>query len=143
MIIFVISSTAFDFTGLAISINNPNIMSSFVNDIISNFNDVVLNKYVKFEGRAGRREFWMFALAMCLISVAFGILGAVFSKISAILLMLQIIEFLVSLALLLPSLALSVRRLHDIGKEWPWILINFIPIIGMIWYIILMAKPSK
>ena len=27
-------------------------MSSFVNDVVANFKDVVLNKYVKFEGRA-------------------------------------------------------------------------------------------
>ena len=27
-------------------------MSSFVNDVVANFKDVVFNKYVKFEGRA-------------------------------------------------------------------------------------------
>lgn len=32
-------------------------MSSFVNDVVANFKDVVLNKYVKFEGRADRAEF--------------------------------------------------------------------------------------
>ena len=39
-------------------------MSSFVNDVVANFKDVVLNKYVKFEGRADRAEFWQYALVL-------------------------------------------------------------------------------
>ena len=118
-------------------------MSSFVNDIIANFKDVVLNKYVKFDGRADRSEFWQFVLVTVIIGFAFSILGAIFAKLSVIVILLNIINALVSLALLLPFIAVSVRRLNDIGKSWPWIFINFIPLIGQIWFLVLMATPSK
>ncbi len=118
-------------------------MSSFVNGVIANFKDVVLNKYVKFDGRANRSEFWQFVLAVFLIGLAFSILGAIFAKVKVIVILLNILNALVSLALLLPSIAVAVRRLSDIGKSWPWIFINFIPLIGQIWFLILMATPSK
>ena len=118
-------------------------MSSFVNDIIANFKDVVLNKYVKFDGRADRSEFWQFALALVLIGFAFSILGAIFAKLKLIVILLNIVSGLISLALLIPAIAVSVRRLNDIGKSWPWIFINFIPLVGQIWFLILMATPSK
>lgn len=118
-------------------------MSSFVNDVIVNFKDVVLNKYIKFDGRADRTEFWQFVLATFLIGVAFSILIGLFSKVTIIAILLNIANWLVSLALLIPSIAVAVRRLNDIGKSWPWILINLIPLIGQIWFIVLMATPSK
>ena len=116
-------------------------MSSFVNDVVANFKDVVLNKYVKFEGRADRAEFWQYALVLFLIGLVFSILGSIFAKVPVIVLILNIINLLISLALL-PGLGVSVRRLNDVGKSWPWIFINLIPIIGSIWFIILLVKPS-
>lgn len=45
---------------------------------------------------------------------------------------------------LLPSIALSVRRLHDIGKSAWFLLLQFIiPPIGQVIFLILMALPSK
>lgn len=117
-------------------------MSSFVNDVVANFKDVVLNKYVKFDGRADRAEFWQYALVLFLIGLVFSILGSIFAKVPVIVLILNIINLLISLALLLPGLGVSVRRLNDVGKSWPWIFINLIPIIGSIWFIILLVKPS-
>ena len=37
---------------------------------------------------------------------------------------------LYSLVVLIPSIAVSIRRLHDIGKSGWWLLIAFIPCIG-------------
>jgi uncharacterized membrane protein YhaH (DUF805 family) len=31
---------------------------------------------------------------------------------------------------MLPGLGLMVRRLHDIGKDWPYIFIALIPFVG-------------
>ena len=118
-------------------------MSSFVNDVIVNFKDVVLNKYIKFDGRADRSEFWQFVLVTVLISLAFSILISIFSRATIIVILLNLLNALVSLALLLPFIAVSVRRLNDIGKSWPWIFINFIPLIGQIWFLVLMATPSR
>ena len=49
------------------------------------------------------------------------------------------ISIIVSLVLLLPSLAVSVRRLHDIGRSGWWIFIAVVPILGWLlllyWYV--------
>jgi len=46
------------------------------------------------------------------------------------------------IAQFVPHLSLSIRRLRDSGKDWPWIFISLIPVIGTIWIIVLMAQPS-
>lgn len=118
-------------------------MSSFVNDVVVNFKDVVFNKYVRFDGRADRTEFWHFVLAEVIIGLTLSVLAAIFSKVAFIAVIFKFISFIVNIGLFLPSVAVSVRRLSDIGKGWPWIFVNFIPVVGSIWFLILMATPSK
>ena len=44
-----------------------------------------------------------------------------------------------SLGVGIPSLAVSVRRLHDIGRSGWWLLISLVPVVGwiltLIWYV--------
>lgn len=47
------------------------------------------------------------------------------------------------LALLIPGIAVSVRRLHDIGRSGWWFLINLIPIVGALIYLFFTVKDSK
>ena len=47
---------------------------------------------------------------------------------------------LMSLFFLTPSLAVSVRRLHDIGKSGWFLLITLIPVVGSIIFIIYAAQ---
>ena len=47
------------------------------------------------------------------------------------------------LAVFIPGLAVTVRRLHDVGKSGWMYFIILIPIIGIIWFIILMVKDSE
>lgn len=54
-----------------------------------------------------------------------------------------VIYSLYSLAMLVPSLAVAVRRLHDVGKSGWWIFINLVPLIGSIWFLILMLQDSQ
>lgn len=77
-------------------------------------------KFADFKGRARRREFWYFELFCILPSL----LLSMFSDSVATLAML--ITFI-------PNLAVSVRRLHDIGRSGWWMLLIFIPIIGILW----------
>jgi uncharacterized membrane protein YhaH (DUF805 family) len=44
-----------------------------------------------------------------------------------------------ALALFIPGLAVAVRRLHDVGKSGWWYFICLVPIIGSIWFIVLLA----
>ena len=47
------------------------------------------------------------------------------------------------LAVFIPSLAVSWRRLHDVDRTGAWIFITFIPILGLIVYVIMTATGSR
>lgn len=63
-------------------------------------------KYVKFSGRARRSEYWWWWL---------------FSFIMGLLSLIPVIGVIITIAMFLPSLAMSVRRLHDIGRTGWWL----------------------
>ena len=94
-------------------------------------------KFADFGGRSRRKEFWFFWLINMVISY---VLTLITSKLGVV---GSIVTGVFSLAILVPSLAVAIRRMHDIGKSGWWICINFIPLIGTIWYIILAAKDSE
>ena len=100
------------------------------------FLDVLKLQYADFKGRASRRQFWMFVLYNVIAAVIVGIIGGIVG-------LNAILSGLYSLALLIPSLAISVRRLQDIDKEWYWILISLIPLVGSIWLIFFTASPAR
>ncbi len=78
-----------------------------------------LRKYVGFSGRATRAEHWWWDLAITAISV---VLGLLVSLLPVVALILVGPVLLFALAIFLPTLAVTVRRLHDIGKSGWWIL---------------------
>ena len=100
-----------------------------------------LRQYADFSGRARRKEYWMFALFnFIFILVAFGLdnlLGIAFEELGY-----GPIYILYSLAVAIPGLALSVRRLHDVGKSGWMLLVSLIPIVGAIWLFILLVTDS-
>jgi len=94
----------------------------------------VIRQYTVFTGRAGRQEFWMFAL------INFGIVIAL--NIVTNLLGLGILSFIYNLAVFLPSLAVTIRRLHDTDRIGWWALVALIPFLGWIILLVLMALPG-
>lgn len=101
---------------------------------------VVRDNYANFDGRARRMEYWMFELINLILIVALGIVWAIVSAVtrSAGLSILFIALYcLYALAMIIPSLAVSVRRMHDTGRSGWWLLINFVPFIGGIWFLVL------
>tara|TARA_R100001143_G_scaffold52481_2_gene47698 strand:+ start:73177 stop:73527 length:351 start_codon:yes stop_codon:yes gene_type:complete len=80
---------------------------------------IPFKKYVDFEGRASRMEFWTFVLINLVISA---ILANIFPYLGS----------LFSLAIIVPSIAVSVRRLHDVGKTGWMLLVGLIPLVGLI-----------
>lgn len=112
---------------------------SFVQEAIEWYK-TVLSRFAEFEGRAGRREFWMFVLVNFIVSVALSIVeGILHLQIGA----LGILSTLYMLAVLVPALAVSVRRMHDIGKSGLFLLVGLIPIAGAIWLIVLYAQEGE
>ena len=45
-------------------------------------------------------------------------------------------------AALIPGLSLAIRRVNDAGKSWTWIFINLIPLLGAIWFLVILCQPS-
>ena len=99
---------------------------------------VVRDNYANFEGRARRKEYWMFALFNMFIIIPLYVFSMYLVAEHNSFIGL-IIYFIYSLAVLIPSLAVVVRRLHDIDKSGWMILISFIPFIGGIWLLILLV----
>ena len=93
--------------------------------IIENWKLVVLQRYAKFDGRAGRAEFWWFALANFVAYIALAILA----QISSILLILYVVY---AIAVFVPSIAVAIRRLHDTDKSGWMLLLGLIPFVGFI-----------
>ncbi|MEV7556530.1 DUF805 domain-containing protein [Streptomyces sp. NPDC089795] len=96
----------------------------------------VLKKYAVFSGRARRQEYWMFFLfnmaAAIILMILDGVLGTY-----------PLLVGLYVLATFVPSLAVTVRRLHDLGKSGAWYFIAFVPFIGGIWLLVLTATAGQ
>lgn len=103
--------------------------------------DVVKNKYAKFDGRAGRKEFWYFILVNIIIiftlSLIDGLTGTFSSEIG-----MGLLSGIYTVVVLIPGIAVSIRRLHDSGLCGWWILLGIIPIIGGLILIILYVRDS-
>lgn len=100
---------------------------------------VMQTKYAQFDGRARRKEYWFFfidqllivwgtvtalVIAETVISGGNGLAG------NGMLILPGVFNLVFSLATLIPGLAVTIRRLHDIGKSGWWLLIAFVPLIG-------------
>jgi uncharacterized membrane protein YhaH (DUF805 family) len=90
-----------------------------------------MGKYVDFNGRASRPEYWWFYLFTVLLSW-----GSLIVDHSGI------VSGIVNLALLLPALSAAARRLHDTNRSGWWMLIAF-TIIGLIPLIIWLASKGN
>ena len=101
----------------------------------------VLKQYVDFNGRARRKEYWMFVLFNFIIAFVLGFIDGILGlQIGSGAQAIGVLGLIYSLGVFLPGLAVSVRRLHDIGKSGWMVLIAFIPIVGAIWLLVLYCK---
>lgn len=84
----------------------------------------VMKQYADFNGRARRKEYWMFTLFNMIIMYGLLIFGAVMGNaIDAP--QLMFIGLVYALATILPSIAVAVRRMHDLGKSGWYALIPY------------------
>lgn len=93
--------------------------------------------YVNFSGKTSRADYWLAFLANFIVAFVLGLVAGFLGTIGTV------ITSVFSLACLIPGLAICFRRLHDINKSGWWIFINLIPLIGTIWFIVLLASKSK
>ena len=120
-------------------------------------------RYAQFRGYASRSEYWW----PWLVNTIIGFIFSLFTVIPMMTAMSEAIEAaqngdpsmtpvypasfyvmsgissLYGLAVLLPNLSSLVRRLHDTGKSGSWFFIGWLPIIGPIWLLVLLASESR
>ena len=105
--------------------------------------------YVDFTGRSTRSEYWWIWLTNMILLVPF--YSAYFKALAnprnetALMALggIAIIYMIFGLALMLPMLALTVRRLRDSGFHWALIFVIFIPMVGPLALLALLAMPTK
>ena len=100
---------------------------------------LALKKYDVLRGRASRKElgqFLFYNLVFILLAIATdNILG-----LTAAGLPYGLFNYVYITAILIPTFAVSIRRLHDVGKSGWFSLIVLVPVLGLIWLIILFCS---
>ena len=114
--------------------------------------------YAEFTGRSTRPDYWWVWLGNFILSIPFWViyiytvfLSAVMDSVSdsaseaafMIFGLVAIIYVVFYLAILVPTIALTVRRLRDAGFHWAFIFLRFVPMVGGIALLILLAMPTK
>ena len=108
-----------------------------------------LKGYVDFVGRSTRPEYWWVWLMNHILFLPLYIL--IFNKeinqgpalnFTLVILVVSIYAIL-ALLLLLLTLALKIRRLRDGGFHWAFIFLHFVPMVGRLALLVLLAMPSK
>lgn len=83
------------------------------------------SRYVDFQGRSSRSEYWWPLLFMIIVYVVGVLLAAAVP-------ILGILVLIFYLAIIIPSIAVSIRRLHDLDKSGWWILLSLVPIVSLL-----------
>ncbi|MCL2336352.1 MAG: DUF805 domain-containing protein [Firmicutes bacterium] len=113
----------------------------------------VLKKYAVFEGRARRKEYWMFMLfnwiiIFVVLPLIFGLIAAFIyfaagdgstdtgdTLVGIILIFYLLVNMIYFLATFLPALAVMCRRLHDVGQSGWLILLSLVPLGGIVLFV--------
>ena len=100
-----------------------------------------MKEYANFSGRARRKEYWMFTLFYVIILIIAAVLDNVIGtafNFGGTNMGYGWLYILIALAHFIPALAVSVRRLHDLGKSGWNYLIGLIPLVGgiilLVWF---------
>ncbi|MCF6515491.1 DUF805 domain-containing protein [Lactobacillus sp. S2-2] len=106
-------------------------------------------RLLNFSGTSTRLNYWVpviinWLIGGILISIIQGIIGHPINDIYTFTdLNLSVGSQIIAALVWIAMLSLTIRRLHDSDHSGFWIFIQFIPLLGQIWFIILMILPSK
>ena len=102
-----------------------------------------LSNITNFSGRASRPQFWWWILFIWIISFVVNLVTGGYNFGTTDRGFLWYIGLVISIVLWLATLAVTVRRLHDIGRSGWWVLLWFICCIGAIIVFIFCLQPSQ
>lgn len=87
------------------------------------------------QGRARRREFFLFSLVNFLILSVLEFIIKGIIPVSGLYPVMVGLYVIFAIAFIVSSGALSIRRLHDIGRSGWWVLIAFVPVLGLVLFV--------
>lgn len=93
----------------------PEQLSTMNKSLFRYYEECITKNFLNFKGRARRREFWGFMLFNALITPMVSTAMYILARdlhIDAFLL----VAYIWSVLMLVPALAVTIRRLHDIGR---------------------------
>ena len=93
-----------------------------------------------YKSRSCRYEYWFWVLFIFLSSILISIISELLSLLHISLMIILLVAFYIFVVIF--TLPLCLRRLHDIGKNGWFILIELIPIIGTIILLIFKCRDS-
>lgn len=102
----------------------------------------VLKNYFGFDGRARRKEYWMFTLFNSIVMVVLMGAGVGLAQAGMVTIGASLYP-LYMLAVAIPSIAVSIRRLHDTGRSGWFLLVSLIPIVGLFIALFFLIQDSQ
>ena len=96
---------------------------------------VLKGHYADFNGRARRKEYWMFTLVNIIVSFVLGFVCG--------LIHLPWLAYIYAFGVMVPAIAVAARRLHDVGKSGWFMLISLIPVVGGLYLIYVLAQDGE
>jgi len=93
-------------------------------------------KYNKTQGRATRKDYWMFVLINMLVGYVLGFVENILGMESGF------VSSLYTLAVICPNICLCTRRLHDVDKSGWWQLAIMVPFLNIYVLYLLWIKPG-
>ena len=100
------------------------------------FVDLYIRQYIDFEGKTSRKQFWLGYLCLSVFFIMLFCLDLATG-------MIVILTLVGSLGLAVPFTAAAVRRLHDTGRSGWWFFIQFVPLVGPVWLLVLLAQEGE
>jgi uncharacterized membrane protein YhaH (DUF805 family) len=82
-------------------------------------------------GRIARKTWWLWGV-LALLGAAIG--GTLLLGIAGV--PVETASLAMNLLVLWPAIATSVKRWHDRDKSGWWVLVNFIPVLGLLWVLV-------
>ena len=100
------------------------------------FIDLFIRRYADFKGKTSRRQFWMGCLCFVLLLLTLFCIDLATG-------LMFVCTLVGTLALTVPFAAAAIRRLHDTGRSGWWFLIQYVPVVGPIWLLVLLARKGE
>lgn len=120
--------------GVGYNTSDPNWVSA--PPFVDNFIRMYTQKYVEFNGRATRKEYWTYAIAYFILMVFFAFLSEFLFDDA------EILVNVFAVASFLPNMGLTARRLHDSGRPGLWAVGIYIPFVNIAVFIFMFLESN-